>query len=149
VGGEWSYAQGGLAPLTGTNEGLASSGYVNANTNMGNLNGLNLSPPAALDGINFGIAPAGYANGQGNGGINSTALILGGTTFTITVPSGLSVANNIGNVFFTYGTSCCGGDEPNFPGVPGQPVPEPNSLLLLGTGLSGMAFWLRSKARKQ
>jgi hypothetical protein len=49
--------------------------------------------------------------------------------------------NDISNVSFQYGTSL---NDPNF----GASVPEPTSLLLLGTGLFGFSFAMRRKKKK-
>ena len=37
IGGEWSYATGGASWLTGTTQGLSSSGYLGSNTSSGNF----------------------------------------------------------------------------------------------------------------
>ena len=149
VGGEWSYAGGGLPFLTGTNEGISSSSYLNANQSSGNLNGLNLQNPNALNGIEFGIADAGYVNGSGNGGVNSQALIRGSATFAFnTGLTGLTNAN-IGNVWFTYGISqsATTGDVHFTTSGTTTAVPEPASLILLASGLVLSARALRRKHR--
>jgi hypothetical protein len=156
VGGEFAFAtanqwdlQGG-ASLPGAEYGVSSSGYIGLNS--ANMGGINLDGPAAPNGANFAIVPSNFiAFSSGNGGLDNDPLIRGSVTMTLTGVNGLS-ETAIGDVFFTYGTTpenyfggrCitnCGGD----PG--GSPVPEPGSLVLLGTGLSAMVFWkIRRKA---
>ncbi len=45
IGGEWSYAYGGVNWLTGTNQGISSSGYLNTNTSCGQLQRSELREP--------------------------------------------------------------------------------------------------------
>ena len=140
VGGEFSYAAGGLASLTGDDRGISSSGYLNANTNDGNFGGADLDDPPALNGANFGLVPASFSPFSGNGGLDNDGLIRDTVVFTLNGVTGLT-ASSVSNVYFTYGTSQPG--EPNFsgttPGVGINPtefggqVPEPSSALLLGT----------------
>lgn len=71
-----------------------------------------------------------------------TASILGltaGQTYTLT----LAIAD-AGDVILDSGVFIQGG---SFSNVPVDPVPEPSTILLLGTGLTGLAFWRRRKAQ--
>jgi hypothetical protein len=141
VGGEFSYAAGGLASLTGTDRGISSAGYLNANTSFGNFGGLNYDGPSsgALNGAEFGIVNSGFVPFSGNSGLDGDALIQDRVVFTLTGVSGLTAAD-VSNVFFTYGTTQPG--EPSFRGTStGFPsaVPEPSSVLLFGT-LAGLLF---------
>jgi len=154
IGGEWSYAQGGASWLSGTTQGISSSGYLNGNTNSGNFNGPNYQDPNALNGIEFGLVPNGWVAGSGNGGLDGNALIEGTVRFVLTIPAGLQ-ESSISNVYFTYGTSP---GENTVPGTTATPttsggpttgsVPEPAMLSMLGLALAGAAFRMRKPGSK-
>jgi hypothetical protein len=150
IGGEWSYAYGGVDWLAGTNQGISSSGYLNDNTNTGNLNGPNYQHPDALNGIEFGLVPNSWVAYSGNGGLDANALIEGTAKFVLTIPSGLTEAD-IRNVYFTYGTSP---GENTVPGTTSATptststpttgsIPEPALLTMLGMGLVGLGYRMR------
>ena len=154
IGGEWSYAQGGASWLSGTTQGIASSGYLNGNTNSGNFNGPNYQNPNALNGIEFGLVPNGWVSDSGNGGLDNNALIEGTVRFVLTIPAGLQ-ESSISNVYFTYGTAA---GENTVPGTSGTPttsggpttgsVPEPAMLSMLGMALAAAAFRMRRPGSK-
>jgi len=154
VGGEFSYASGGVNWLAGTNQGISSSGYLNANTSAGNFNGPNYDNPAALDGINFGMVPNNWVAGSGNGGLDSVPLIEGTVKFVLTVPTGLS-EGDIKNVYFTYGTAAGEGTLAGTTSASatttggqttsGSSVPEPGTLSILGLALAGVGYRFRRK----
>ena len=153
VGGEWSYAFGGVndPDIGGAKHGIAAAGYLNANTSGGNFNGPNLDDPGGLGGSNFGVMPASFVDNSGNGGVDNDPLIKGSVKFVLKIPSGLN-ESMISNVYFTYGTNL---NEPSFTtgrtatsnggGTTGN-VPEPASVALVGIGLAFVARRLRRRA---
>ena len=74
-------------------------------------------------------------NGPHNPFLNQTA------TFTFSIPA-LNSVSQINSFTFSFGTT----PGVNVPGTPG--VPEPTSMLLLGTGLVGIATGLRRRLTK-
>ena len=156
VGGEWSYAFGGVADpdIAGANHGIAAAGYLNANVSSGNFGGSDLDHPVGLGGSNFGVMPASFVENSGNGGVDNDPLIKGSVKFVLNIPNGLS-ESMISNVYFTYGTNL---NEPSFTtgrtrtttssssgGSTGS-VPEPSTVALLGAGLALAARRLRKRA---
>ena len=117
----------------------------------------NVSGGLQLDALGF-VGPAGLiigSPGPGNvyGGANSSIAGNGphnpfiNQTATFTVTNGTITADTtITSATFSFGTV----DGINVPGVPSITVtatPEPNSLVLLGSGIIGLAVWAKKRTR--
>jgi hypothetical protein len=89
--------------------------------------------------VQYGIASGADNPGIGNAAVTgANALIQSSVVFTLgNLPVGFTLAD-ISNVSFQYGTSL---NEPNIP------VPEPSTMLLLGSGLLGL-WGFRKKFKK-
>jgi len=143
VGGEFAYASGLAGAPGGATEGISSSGFgLFGNPNFG---GADLEPPAAVNGLQYGLTSAGDNSGTGNAAVTGgNPLIQNSVTFLLTgIPVGFDPSTAITNVSFQYGTALT---EPNVPPT-GTPVPEPSTMLLLGSGLLGL-WGFRRKFKK-
>lgn len=150
VGGEWGYLGGLSGAPGGADYGISSTGlglfgptslFSPCTVNKGTPQPPCLSGPQDPDGPQYGIIGAGYGAGEGNPAIESTPIIQDSVVFLLSdLPGGFDPSALITNVTFLYGTSLT---DPQFPGVP-----EPASLLLLGSGLALAAKRARSKRRQ-
>ena len=92
-----------------------------------------------IGGTGSGLYPG--ANGSIAGNNPHNPFLTGTLTFTLVVP-GVTVNSTFSNVVVQFGTTA------NPPGVQTE-VPEPASMLLLGTGLAGAAAAYRRRRNKQ
>jgi hypothetical protein len=140
--GNTIFVNGGGTTSPGSNN--VSTGWVLDSTGPDfHLNGL----AGSVNGPAFTIlgapGPGGvYTNANGSiaGNMPHNPFLNGTATFTMTIP-GLTSVSQITNVSISFGTT---------PGVnvPVTNVPEPTTMMLLGTGLLGVAGLARRRLRK-
>jgi hypothetical protein len=146
VGGEFAYSNnlGSGSVWAGANQGVSSAGLgVFGGSNF--ASGVNLSDPKGIDGPNFSIVN-GLASGA-NGGITSVPTINNSVVITL---AGVGInfdTSTINHVWFQYGTATTDAHFCADGSCTPPRVPEPGSMLLLGTGSLAAAGFLRRRLR--
>jgi hypothetical protein len=143
IGGEWAYhydSESTPVVPTGQRYGIGAVGLDFFGSPGWTISGPNIEDPEAIDGGNFSLAPKGDDPQTGNGGIEDRYYIRYAAVFKFLAP-GFDPGAEIRNVRFQYGTDF------NEPWIPGDNVPEPATLAMIGGGLIGLGFWRRRAVR--
>jgi hypothetical protein len=141
VGGEWAYKSGLSGAPHGAGYGISSSGlglFGPGDRFPGH--DLQGPPSGSPGGLEYGVTSAADDPTTGNKPVKGTnALIKDSVVFTFSgLPTSCDLAGKISNVNFQYGTALT---DTNLRTPPPPTVPEPGSLLLLGSGLLGLAAY--------
>jgi PEP-CTERM motif len=140
VGGEWAYASGLAGAPGGAVSGISAVGFGLFGPSDRFDTGSNLQGPTSPAGVNFGLITTGSLN-TANGDLDNSALIRTSAVFTLSgLPLDYDLASALSQVSLQYGSAL---DDPNL-----AATPEPGTLLLLGTTLTGLGFAVRRSRRQ-
>ena len=140
VGDGWAYYSNLGVAGHGKNSGLTSAGF-----GVGSGHANFSSHHNSLGGVDYGLLSAGDNSTTGNSGVKGKGpLIKNSIEFTLTAANGFKLSELGDTVVFQYGSAL---EETNFKGNLQSPstVPEPGTLLMLGSGMLGAAGFLRRK----
>lgn len=141
VGDGWGYYSGLAGGGHGMNDGISAAGF-----GIGGGHGNFSAAHNPLGGLNYGILSAGDNSITGNTGVKGHGpLIKNSVQFVLTTASGFNLSELGNTVVFQYGTSLT---EPSYTGyLQPEPVPEPGTLALVGSGMLGLAGLLRRQRK--
>lgn len=138
----------GLNGFTGSQAPSVSSSFTFSDANLGNVpHGFNA---AVLD-FGFTTGNSGnFASGQVNAGLlpgESASFTVSGAAF-----AGFTEEQICNAIFVRFqnvpGAGGSGGSDVGVPGTPNE-IPEPSSILLLGTALMGLGGYARKRLKKR
>lgn len=135
----------GLNGFTGMQAPSLSSNFTFSDADLGNV-------PHGLDTVvlDFGFLTGNSGNFSG-GSVNDGLLPGESASFTVSGAAfaGFTEAEICNAIFVRFqNVPLAGGSEGSDVGVPGEPIPEPSSMLLLGSALIGLGGYVRRRMRR-
>jgi len=127
---EWSYLSDLDNPFV-AKQGVGTAGFQGLFDGGTQFPGINLDGSPSTNGPDYAITSAGDNPFTFSG--RETPLVQYSAIFTLKEPHG-NTLGGISNVSFHYGTKA--------------PIPEPGTLLLLGSGLAGLGFFRRKNKKR-